>query len=91
MSRRSQAFSQGQPAFSWKVERVEQDMYGKPTRFKCGCRNHPGVFGFGDTEESAIRAASRAMENAVEAVDFDHVSKTQELTAAPVPSDTPDA
>lgn len=84
MSRRSQAFSQGQPAFSWKVQRIEQDAFGKPTRFMCECRNHPQVKGFGDTEEQAIRAASKAMEHAVEQVDFGHVGKTQELTAAPV-------
>lgn len=67
MSRKSQAMSGGQPAFSWRVERVEQPTAASAAgRFKCTCKNDPRVFAFGDTEEKAIRAANRAMETAVD-------------------------
>lgn len=67
MSRRSQAFATGQPAFSWKVERIEQHATDPNAgRFKCTCKNRPDVFAFGDSEELAIRAANRAMETAVD-------------------------
>lgn len=89
MSRRSQAFAQGQPAFSWKVERIEQDLYGKPTRFKCQCKNHPSISGFGDTEEEAIRAATRAMSTAVETTDMGLTAAHQEIPAAPAATASP--
>lgn len=79
MSRRSQAFSQGQPVFSWRIERVEQDNLGHATRFKASCRNHPTVFAFGDTEELALRAANHAMETAVDKVETTMVGPGQRL------------
>jgi hypothetical protein len=72
MSRKSQAFAQGQPAFSWKVEKVDQG-------FKCTCRNHPHVSATGDTEQHAINAAKKAMETAVDKVDNQMVSAGNKL------------
>lgn len=80
MSRRSQAFSSGVPAFSWRVERLESDAEGHGTRFKCTCRNHPAVAGFGDSEETAIRAASKAMETAVDKAEVGMVAAHQVIT-----------
>ena len=68
MSRRSQAFADGQPAFSWRVEAIEPADASKG-RFKCTCKTHPEVFGFGDTEELAILHANKAMETAVDKAD----------------------
>lgn len=52
-------------AFSWKVEAIESPADGEG-RFKVTCRNAPGVFAFGDTEQQAIRAANARMEAAVD-------------------------
>lgn len=63
MSRRSQAFSSGQPAFSWKLERIPGG------RYKATCRNNPDISATGDTEQQAMRAANAAMETAVDCAD----------------------
>lgn len=66
MSRRSHAFAEGVPAFSWKVEAVERDEQNHGTRFLCTCKNHPAIKAFGDSEQEAIRAASAMMERTVD-------------------------
>lgn len=60
MSRKSQAFAQGQPAFSWKIESIPGG------RFQATCKNHPNVKAVADTEQKAIRAAQKAMDKAIE-------------------------
>ena len=55
MSRKSTAFADGQPAFSWMVEKLEDN------RYKCTCESDPEVFAFGNDEQTAIRDASKAM------------------------------
>lgn len=76
MSRKSQAFAEGQPAFSWRVERIAAD------RFKVSCKNHPEVVTFGDTEQKAIRAATKAITEAAEKGDLGMVGPGQYLDQA---------
>lgn len=87
MSRQSQAMATGQPAFSWRVERIETDAYGRPTRYVATCRNHPAVKAFGDTEEAAIRAATKAITAAAEQADLGFVSAGQTLTPPETPAE----
>lgn len=69
MSRKSQAFAQGQPVFSWRIEEIrERDAAGEG-RYKVTCKNVPEVFAFGDTEQQAFRAAQAALTARVEAGD----------------------
>lgn len=67
MSRKSQAFSSGQPAFSWKVSK-EDDGHGGE-RYRVVCRNHPTVQAVDASEQVAILKARHAMETAVDRVD----------------------
>ena len=63
---RSQAFAEGQPAFSWRIERIaEQDANGAG-RYKATCKNYPQIFAFGDTEQDAMRAAVKVIDAASE-------------------------
>lgn len=62
--RRSQAFSQGQPYFSWKLEKFT-DADGRE-RHKAVCKSHPDIIGIGDDETTAMRAGKAAMEIAVD-------------------------
>lgn len=64
MSRRSQAFADGNPKFSWKIERLAAE--GSEPRYKCSCKTHPDIYAFGHDEQTAMRAASRLMETALE-------------------------
>ena len=64
MSRKSSAFADGQPKFTWKVEKVEHPNQEGP--YKCTCENHPSIYAFGQTESQAIRLANSVMEQAVD-------------------------
>lgn len=66
MSRKSQAFADGQVAFSWKLEAVEAE----GARFKATCKNKPDVFAFGDTEQQALKAAEKKLTVAIESGDM---------------------
>ncbi len=63
---RSQAFAEGQPAFSWRVEKIEEGPSLSEGRYKVTCKNYPHVFAFGNSEQEAMRAATRAIEAAAE-------------------------
>lgn len=64
MSRKSSAFADGQPKFTWIVEKVAHP--NQEGAFKATCENHPSIFAFGKTESQAIRLANSAMEQAVD-------------------------
>ena len=66
MSRKSQAFAEGTQKFSWKMESFA-DESGR-VRVKCVCRNHPSIIGIGDDEQTAMRAAQKAITIAAEDV-----------------------
>lgn len=63
---KSQAFAQGQPKFSWRIERIEANELVNEGRFKATCKNQPEIFAFGDSEQRALLAAQRALDAAVE-------------------------
>lgn len=64
MSRKSHAFADGQPAFSWRVGK-ETDPSGTE-HYRATCKNHPAVTATGPTEQIAILAARKLMEVAVD-------------------------
>lgn len=66
MSRRSQAFAEGQPAFTWRLERIAGGPPSADGRYKCTCENHPSIFAFGNTEQEAMQAARERITEAAE-------------------------
>lgn len=84
MSRRSQAFATGVPAFTWRLERLEQQTAQADGRFKCTCENHPAVFAFGNTEQEALLNAQAAIEVAADRVDLQLAGPSTKLTPDPV-------
>lgn len=62
MSRSSQSFAQGQPKFSWEINKVDAE----EGKFRAVCLNHPQIVGFGKSEQEAMLNAREAMETAVD-------------------------
>lgn len=63
MSRRSQAFAQGEVKHSWSLHKLDDGSY------EVVSKTHPSVRGTGADEQTAIRAAKKALETAVEKAD----------------------
>jgi hypothetical protein len=63
MSRKSQAFAQGQVIHSWRLEKLDDGT------FEVSSKTHPSIKGRGEDEQTAIRAAKKALEVAVEKVE----------------------
>ncbi len=64
MSRRSMAFAHGVQKFSWDIHQFE-DASGRQ-RYKAQSKNYPDIFGLGDDEQQALRAAQQAVTKASE-------------------------
>lgn len=77
MSRASQAFAQGQPAFSWRIEKV-------PEGYKATCKNHPTISATGKSEQTALQAAQKALTASAEKVDIGLTGQGQKLTTGGV-------
>lgn len=68
MSRKSQAFADGQQVFSWRIEKL-QDATSDSARYKAVCRNRPEIEAFGRDEAEALRAAQVKLTDAIEKVE----------------------
>lgn len=62
MKSASRTFAEGVPKFSWQLREIADER----GRFVCECKSHPHIVGFGNSEQTAIQAARRAMEAAVD-------------------------
>lgn len=82
MSRKSHAFADGTPKFSWRIKQIDTPR----GRYVCECVTHPDIVGFGDSEQLAMLAAKRAMEKAVDTDALHQAAPGSEKAAAPSPS-----
>jgi hypothetical protein len=63
VSRRSQAFAQGEVKHSWRLHQLDDGSY------EVVSKTHPKVRGAGSDEQTAMRAAKKALETAVDKAD----------------------
>lgn len=63
MSRRSQAMAEGTQKFTWSIHEVEG-------RYRARCENHPGIEGWGQSEQVALNDAREKITVASEKADL---------------------
>ena len=63
---RSTQFAQGTQKFSWRIEEIRERDAAAEGRYKATAKTLPDVFAFGNTEQEALRAAQRKLDERIE-------------------------